>query len=91
MQFKLKPSIGPNKSPFPNQISSINVPFYDLRTINQPCQPGYELTPATSTTCISARRFKPFFNDKIFVQNNAINGHFFFEEGASDQPRIGTT
>lgn len=90
-EFPLKPSVGANNAPFPNQINSIDVPFYDLRQINKPCQAGYELSPNTSTTCISARRFKPFMADSFLTQNMAVNGHHLFESGSTDHPRIGTT
>jgi hypothetical protein len=86
----LKSAIKKNNNLFPNQICKINVPFYDLRKITKKCKPGFEKSPATSTTCIAATRFKPFLRDAAF--NFAINGHYrFSDSGATDQPRIGTT
>lgn len=92
-QFRLRPrrSARANRALFPHQIVSLNVSFYDLRRIDRRCESGCVMSAMESTTCISARRFKPFMRDSFAEFNLVINGHHRYNEGASDQPRIGTT
>jgi hypothetical protein len=89
--LRSKKSAKRNNALFPHQIVSLNVSYYDLRTVNKYCEPGFESNASKSTTCISARRFKPFMRDSFAQFNLVINGHHHFGEGASDQPQIGTT
>jgi FtsP/CotA-like multicopper oxidase with cupredoxin domain len=82
-----KSSMANKYDKLPSQLMQLQgVHFYNLTQVNRLCA---EVVVANPTTCISKLRMRP-----IFKKSGAhfFNGHYdFSKNGASDNPKIGTT
>lgn len=74
--YSLNSSAIANRYADPDKFASLPVPFFNLSH--------------TAKTDLAVRRMRPLFN-RPAETTFSINMHPFFEEAASDEPKIGST